>query len=491
MSRASWLLLASVFAAIGVVVVLGVLGLRSFGRRSSGSRELAARAKSTTAVGGLRAAADGANIVICVIDAARADHVGCYGYPRATTPNIDRIADRGVVFDQHFCQYPKTIPSAASLFTGQYPDTHLAYDGRLLRGDGFTLAGVLRSAGYHTALFSTPRFVPSMHFEVVHRRRRPSGQASQRADSLAPEPLLEAVSSWLDDEPATPFLAYVHFIPPHGPYRAPERMVEQFSGGKPPNAWQGSFAFDEIEPRMRSVQHLPLKEWVNQYDANLLWADWAVGELERLLLEAGALDTTIFVITSDHGEAFGEHGYTYHSRGVYDEVVRIPLIVRLPGEGRGVRRVGALTQTVDVLPTLLDLLGMAYPREDVQGRSLLPLIAGEDDQVHDYVYARAEGDPPSYLVRDHRWALVLYQGGAPRALYHLDADPRQTRNVIDEHPNVLQEMLAAFADFCREQALAPLDFLYPSAEVPQPLPGPVPQLSQEEREELRALGYLE
>ncbi|UCC68555.1 MAG: sulfatase-like hydrolase/transferase, partial [Armatimonadota bacterium] len=317
------------------------------------------------------------------------------------------------------------------------------------------------------------------------------GQTSHASDRLAPEPLLETVSSWLDEGPATPFLAYVHFIPPHMPYRAPERMVEQFASSKPPNAWHGSFAFDEIEPHMRNVQHPPLEEWVNQYDANLLWADWAVGELERLLREAGALDTTIFVITSDHGEAFGEHGYTYHGRGVYDEVVRIPLIVRLPGEAPGVRRVRALTQTVDVLPTLLDLLRMAYPREDVQGRSLLPLLAGQDDQVHDYVYARAEGDPPSYLVRDHRWALVLYQGGAARALYDLDADPRQTHNVIAEHPEILQEMLAAFADFCREQALPPLDFLHPSAEVPQPRPAPFPQFSEEEREELRALGYLE
>ncbi|UCC68099.1 MAG: sulfatase-like hydrolase/transferase, partial [Armatimonadota bacterium] len=221
MSRASWLPMVCLFAAIVALVVLGVLGLRSSGRRSSGSRELAPLTPSSTAVDELRAAADGANIVICVIDAARADHLGCYGYPRATTPNIDRIADRGVVFEQHFCQYPKTIASTASLFTGQYPDTHLAYDDRLLNEDRFTLALALRSAGYHTALFSTPRFVPGLHFEVVRRRRTPAGQTSHASDRLAPEPLLETVSSWLDEGPATPFLAYVHFIPPHMPYRAP------------------------------------------------------------------------------------------------------------------------------------------------------------------------------------------------------------------------------------------------------------------------------
>jgi hypothetical protein len=94
-------------------------------------------------------------------------------------------------------------------------------------------------------------------------------------------------------------------------------------------------------------------------------------------------------------------------------------------------------------------------------------------------------------VRDRRWALVLYQSCAARALYDLEADPRQTRNVIDERPDVLRRLLAAFEDFCREQALPPLDFISPSAEVPQPPSAPVPQLSEEEREELRALGYLE
>ncbi len=122
------------------------------------------------------------------------------------------------------------------------------------------------------------------------------------------------------------------------------------------------------------------------------------------------LERTLLVVTSDHGEAFGEHGYLWHERGVYDELVRVPLLVRLPG-GELPGEITALTQSIDLLPTVFDLIEVPYPRQGVQGRSLLPVMAGLADRAHDYVFCRSDGKPHSYLVRSLDWALILYFTG--------------------------------------------------------------------------------
>jgi arylsulfatase A-like enzyme len=495
MSFHRWMLGTIVLAGIAGLLAAVLLVARSPDTATKNVLEQDPLTPSGEAIDRLRAAAEGANIVICVIDAARADHIGCYGYPRAATPNIDRIAESGTLFEQHFCQYPKTDASTASLFTGQHPDTHLAYGNRAVKEDSFTLARALGSAGYHTALFTSNRWISSVlglgaHFDVVRHGRARADQESQPSDKLTPEALLGPVSSWLDERPPDPFFAYIHFIPPHKPYRAPSAMVALLADSEAPRVWQHGFEFDAVEARMRKQERPPPEQEINQYDANLLWADWAVGEVERLLREADVLDRTILIVTSDHGEAFGEHGYMYHCRGLYDELVHVPLIVRLPGNGP-VGRIGALTQSIDLLPTILDLLQIPCPSGDVQGRSLVPLVAGTAEQVNDYVYARAEGDPPSYLIRDQRWSLILYQGGRLRALYDLETDPEQTRNVIGEDPERAAAMLEAFIRFARRQARPPLDFVDPAAQAGEVEAAPKMDLSEEDREELRALGYLD
>ncbi len=267
-------------------------------------------------------------------------------------------------------------------------------------------------------------------------------------------------------------------------------MQALFAGKEPPNAWQGDFEFREVAQKY-DWKPLPLHEWVNSYDANLRWADWAVGEVVKALRERDLLQHTLLVVTSDHGEAFGEHGYRRHIYGVYDELVHVPLLVRFPGAERIAGRVGALTQTVDVLPTVLDLFGIAGPEEEMQGRSLLPLVTGEVERVRDYVYATCAGETPSYLVRDHDWALILWEGGKLRALYDLRNDPRQTRNVIEEQPGVAARMVNAFRRFAAGQRLPPLEFVDPEAKRGKLPPAPQVEFTEEQRKELRALGYVE
>jgi len=454
----------------------------------------------------LRESARSANLVICVIDAARADHVGCYGYPRETTPNMDRLAGESVVFEQYFAPYPHTKPSTVSLFTGQYPDTHLVADWRAMKTDGFSMANVLESVGFQSVfLSSSPMASPGMgvgkDFEFACGRemaRSPGGGIRRRGRARwqgaggwkTPEELVRAFSGWLEAERTGRFFTYVHFLPPHIPYEAPKDMQELFAGKEPPNAWQGKFAFREVEEEY-TWEAPPLKEWVNSYDANMRWADWAVGEIEKELRESDLLENTLLVVTSDHGEAFGEHGYRRHVYGVYDELLHVPLLVRFPGAERVTGRVGALTQTVDLLPTVLDLFRIPCPEEGIQGRSLLPVVTGAVERVRDYVYATCDGEARSYLVRDHDWALILWEGGEFRALYDLREDPRQTRNVIGENPGRAAQMVNAFRRFAAEQTSPPMEFVDPKAKRGELPSAPEVTLSEEQRRELKALGYMD
>ncbi len=507
-------------ALIWIVVVAVLLGiaayrvLRVIGRPSAAEHPLRAASGKTTSdvrpvlgLDELRGLTAGSNLVICVLDAARVDHMGCHGYSRDTTPNIDRLASRSLVFEQHFCQYTQTKASTGSLFTSLYPDTHLGFRTGAMDRSTFTMAEGLEGGGFHTALFSSnPWASPEMgigeHFERSvtagpaagraggGRSSGRTGAAAKRTD-CRPESLLGFFEEWLDAGPPAPFAAYLHFMPPHSPYEAPEEMKEVFAGLAPPNFWRGSHPFRGITETSRAPSHEHLTpELVNLYDANFLWADWAVGEMERLLREAGVFESTLFMVTADHGETFGEHGYKWHTGCPYDEAVRIPLLIKFPGEGGPVGRVRALTQTIDLLPTIFDLYHLPYPRESIQGRSLVPLLTGEAEKVNEYIFCRTEGDPPAYVVRNSRYSLLLYEGGKRRALYDLAADPWQMRNVAGKRPEVEESLTQAFRRFALAQAAPPLHFLDPEAEAPKAPPGAQIQMTEEMREQLRSLGYV-
>ena len=459
---------------------------------------------STPTLEELRATAAGRNIVICVLDAARPDHLGCYGYPRATTPNIDRLAQESLVFDQHYCQHTQTKASTASLFTSQHPPTHAAYRERRLDRSALTMASGLKAAGYHTAFFAsniwlTPDRGLAAGFEHVRAMSRgPAGRPGRAARGArpvrmdrSPESLLAQLRDWLASRPPLPFFAYLHFLPPHSPYGDPAEAKQLFEGDEAPRLRRGRLPFREIRDEGRPPAHeSPGPELVNLYDANLRKADWAVQQVVDLLTEAEVLDKTLFVLTADHGEAFGEHGYRFHAQCPYDEAVRVPLLMRFPGEASPVGRVGALTQAVDLLPTLFDLLQLPYPQESVQGRSLLPLLTGQADDINEYVFSQTEGEPPCYVIRDLRFSLLLYQGGRLRALYDTQSDPWQTRNLIDELPEEASRLTEALRRFAGGQRYPPLDYLEPDAPAPEIPAAPKRRLSDEEREELKALGYL-
>jgi len=493
-------------AGLALLVTAGCGKLRSGDRagRDTGSSPRAEPLAVGKAAGErIRSGAQSANVVICVLDAARADHVGSYGYPRDTTPNLDKLGEESVIFRNHFSTYPSTKPSTASLFTGLYPDTHRIMQGKALDKSGATLAQRLKEAGFHTALFSSnavasPEVGIGADFEEVFANSAGRGEAKggpitpSAGDAWrTPEGLTEVFGRWLSKEGRSRFFAYCHFLPPHTPYDAPEEVQAWFAAQQPVAVRQGHFEFPETRPPYGRDRMLPPQEWVNRYDANLRWADWGVGEVVRLLRERGLLDNTLLIVTSDHGEAFGEHGYVFHAHAVYDEFVHIPLVMRFPGQQRVIGEVSALTQTVDLAPTVLDLWEVPYERSEIQGSSLLPLVTGEKRKVRDHVFATC-GEPwPSYLVRDAAWSLLLYRGGKLRALYDLRNDPGQTRNVVAEHAETAATMTAAFRQFARTQGRPLTEFTSSRAVAPPATGTPENRLPSSTRRELKALGYLE
>jgi arylsulfatase len=445
----------------------------------------------------LRDSVKGANVIIIVMDATRADHVGHYGYPRDTTPNLDTISKQSVVFENHFSQSAETKSSTACLLASQYCDTNLADGPRSLIPGTFTMEAGLQKAGMRTLLISsnlkaTPLYGIGADFQDAVWDRQFEAIAQKEEHLYWPTVAVRAFSNWLREHSSGRFFAYVHLAPPHYPYEQPGEFTRRFAGLKPLSFKPGGVPFPETIPR--PVPTPPaLPEWINLYDANLRYSDWAVGELIDQLQSSGILDKTLLIITADHGEAFGEHAHVWHGRSVYDEACHIPLLIRFPGGKLAGTRIAALSESVDMLPTIFDLLGARYPAQGIQGHSLLPLLAGQRDSINDYVFTRGGGSPSKYLIRNHDYALMVYSNGRWRALYDLKKDPDERTNIIDANPAVAETMTAAFRTFAAQQRRPPMDFLDPNAKM-GPLPKvPEIQMSPEDRarvNHIADLGYV-
>jgi arylsulfatase A-like enzyme/Tfp pilus assembly protein PilF len=364
------------------------------------------------------------NLLIVTLDTLRADHLGSYGYAAAQTPRLDALARSGLRFTQATTVVPLTLPAHSSLFTGAFPGWHGVRDngGFYLGDDQVTLAEVLRERGFRTGAFVSA---------FVLDRRWGIGQGFERfhdefdLDAFGDAPGLDSIQrpgsqtvdqavAWLGADRERPFFAWVHLYDPHAPYEAPEPYRSRF-----PATMAGA------------------------YDAEIATTDAQVGRLLDALAVQDRLDDTLVVALADHGEMLGEHEEQAHGFFVYDAAVRIPLIVAGPGVPP--RAVAEQVRIVDVMPTVLDLLGVAAPKS-VQGVSLRPLARGGRLSL----VARSESWYPRYhygwsdlqSIQDGRFKYIR----APRPeLYDLSADPRETNDLAREDPQRLAALEAALS----------------------------------------------
>jgi arylsulfatase A-like enzyme len=400
---------------------------------------------------GPQALAPRANVVVIVIDTLRADRLGAWGGPRPTSPRLDALAGESLAFERAIAQAPWTKPSLASLFTSLHPGQHGATQETTenhLAPSLSTLAESFQRGGYRTgAVSENPHVSPSTRFDQGFERMATlSGFRGDRAW------VVQAAREWFSERDAgadaRPFFLYVHFLDPHGPYEpgSPwrQRFLEGLSSDQPlvregkvgPLA-EGTRAMVELSPGDVEVLRA-------LYDAEIRETDAALESLLSELDSRGLLPHTVVLVTSDHGEEFLEHGTLKHGYQLYEESLRVPLLLRVPGVAARRERDVEVSH-LDLAPTLLELVGLPVPAT-FQGRSLVPLLRGEPLERAPIVSETSWRGIDKATARLDRWKLIVDRTSGERLLFDLESDPHE-RNAFDpdapEHAAVVAELAAA------------------------------------------------
>ena len=334
------------------------------------------------------------NVILVSIDTLRPDHMGCYGYGRPTTPNIDRFADEGVVFETHVSSSSWTLPAHAALFTSVSDTVHGCVESRetALSPAFTTLAERMADGGYRTGGFYGGPYLHRVFglgqgFETYRYCVEDDGTfAAERVRDWELDPVAHGRShrgvtnpqvyaagrAWLEEHADEPFFLFLHFWDVHYDFTPPPPWDTKFNPGyEGPIDGRGFFFDDSIRADMPEEDRAQL---LALYDGEIGWTDTFLGRLRADLEALDLADETIVVITSDHGTEFFEHGGKGHRTTLYDELIRIPLILWYP-ERFAPRRVQAQSRMVDVGPTLLELVDLPAP-EGVMGHSLVGLAEG-------------------------------------------------------------------------------------------------------------------
>jgi arylsulfatase A-like enzyme len=416
------------------------------------------------------------NIVVLVLDGASAKRMGLYGGTEDTTPVLDALGRESVVFDAVVTQAVYTIASIGSLLTGQYPERHqsVSFADRL-RDDVVTLPSMLSRAGYRTAAFPGNAVVSKtfgldrgyQEFFPVWEREGYTGHG----DSV-----VSAFEGWLAARPHEPFFAYVHLREPHFPYNPPPPFDARFG---PDDLFPGGIddtaVVDDLNRKAASGE-APSGEVLARvrglYLGNLAYADSLVGKV------LGKLDpSTIVVVTADHGEALFEHGFLGHNTQLYEESIRIPLLIRAPGFAP--RRVFDLVELIDLTPTLLELAGVGGEAAGLQGRSLVPALAGSPLSNPKLAFSRTLWAKPRYSVRGERFKLIWDSRTGASELYDLERDPGE-RSAVESRVREGHLKEELFLWYREQERLKARD----------PSPDDA-VLSEEDRRRLESLNYVE
>lgn len=421
MSRRSGFVIA-VSAALAVIAAVVWWGARAVGPGSAGGRTADA----------LHSELQHANVLLITLDTTRADRIGAYGHAAAETPRLDRLAREGVLFEQAVTPTAFTLPAHSSILTGLYPPFHgvRLNGGAALAQVQTTLAEQLSAAGYRCgavvgAFVIDQRWGLSQGFEHYDDNFKlgPDQRLDLAGVQRTANQVVDLGLEWLEQGDGRPFFSWLHLYDPHIPYEPPEPFKTRFSGRGPGGLYDGELAFTDSQ----------------------------VGRVLDWLEERSAAEHTIVVVVGDHGEALGDHGEAEHGYYIYDATVRVPLIVRVPGSGAAGVRVAQQVRTIDVTPTVLDLVGVAPP-QPLHGQSLLPLMLDPDGGEPRPAYSESMA-----VHLQYGWsALYGLRTGthkfidAPRPeLYDLQRDAGEGKNLLRDEPGLgdkLRVQLAALRE---------------------------------------------
>lgn len=472
------------------------------------------------------------NVLWIMADQMRADALGFMGNPLAHTPNLDALAARGAVFTQTFSQSPLCTPARTSLFTSRYVHAHGAWwNGVPPSRPRATLPAMLRANGYRTALVGKLHFNPAdldhgFDYKEMHEEHLPEALSAydaflaaqtppaQRAGHYTewtrkaasvgvcrmPEELEETrwvadrACRYLRDAAHEPFFLFCSFVRPHSPYNPLERFLDMFRDADIEAPPFSSEEWDALPPRVRlrarahgwdALTPDDMAEARRHYYALCAQVDENVGRVMRTLEQEGLADSTIVVFCSDHGDFMGEHGY-FLKEHLWDGALHVPLAIVDPRRAEPVRS-SALVESIDVMPTLLELLGLPRP-PSLQGQSLVPLFDTPDAAHREAVFAEftthilsnhvhallAASPCPTYLsARTRRWKYIHY-ADEDGELYDLEADPGERRNLYahDDLRDVREHMRLLLLDWrlrCEDRSAPAPDNSYFLAYFSKPL----------------------
>jgi arylsulfatase A-like enzyme len=381
----------------------------------------------------------GINVLLVTVDTLRPDHLSAYGYPRKTSPSIDELASKGVIFDHAFTYWPKTRGSFAAMFTSLYASQHgLTVRDRDLPGFNETLAEVFQKAGYRTGAAVDngnldSRLGYAQGFELYEETWIPP----ERTELERTEVITRFGEEFLArrDDPR-PFFLWLHYVNPHAPYDPPSEHLSRFEGdGLVPRGDElpAVVGFHGGVNRKMLVEGARTwGDYVDRYDAEILLADEHIGRVLKTLHQGPHAGTTIVALTSDHGESLGEHDYYFdHGDDLFDPSLRIPFVLSFPGLLPAGERVSAPVSSLDLYPTLLDLAQLPFPTgpPGLQGSSALPLIRGTRSRSKDYLFF--ENDRHLTAISNGRLKLVSYPsagGGGCLSLFDMHRDPGETED---------------------------------------------------------------
>ncbi len=411
------------------------------------------------------------NIILITVDTTRADRMGFLGSQRGLTPNLDALARRSVVFTHAYSQAPFTAPSHATIFTGTNPQFHQVQDFQLPLSKDLPYApAILQAHGYHTAAFvGSIVFDPSQGLGIGFDRgfdtydagfhMTAPGEDHYSSSGRRGAVVVEHALAWLGDHPSTPFFIWVHLYDAHHPYDPPEPYLSKYKS--------------------------------TPYDGGVAYVDFCVGKLLDQVRARGLFENSLIAVMSDHGEGLGDHGEDYHGFFLYDATIRVPLLLKMPGDRFAGSRIENNVGLVDVAPTILQMVGITVPQE-MQGESLLGMITSNPPQAAGIKAAPAHAsssDPPVYAeteygVRAYGWSgerslrtgKYLFVEAPRRELYDIAADPKAEHNLAVTSKAVADTLQAQLDDFRRKTGK--------SGDPRNPIEDP------EVQEKLASLGYM-
>ncbi|MBW1962825.1 MAG: sulfatase [Deltaproteobacteria bacterium] len=431
------------------------------------------------------------NIIMIMSDSFRQDHLGCYGNSWIETPNLDKLASESVLFKNAYCEGLPTLPVRTALFTGNYTLTNRFW--QQLTPQDVSMAEILDEYNYLCAMVTDTyhMFKPNMNFhrgfhvwrfirgqECDAYRSGPHGKnlndyikpemlgtryirnldqylrnirdREKEEDYFVAKVMREAVQ-WIENDRETgrPFFLYVDCFDPHEPWDPPEPFASKYTdpGYKGPKIIQPKFGPSDwmTEEELKNTRAL--------YAGEVSFVDKWIGFLLDGIKNRGLMDESLIIFLSDHGHPHGDHGKILKATDqLYSELLRIPLMIRFPEAKNAGKRINCIVSVVDILPTVFDILGYRREIELMQGKSMLPLITGKTEKIHDYV-TMGFFDSEDRCIRDERWSYIRRPEGRRCELYDLIEDPKESKNLIDQYPEKAKEMDDAIAKIysCRLQ----------------------------------------